>query len=170
MGSKKKGRPGKHRSGFRAFPRSGTNILVVVHPGSACGSADFNYASAAVGEARRAALEKEWRSWKGGIVVLDGILSDELPKYSALNHALEEALLRAKNDDLLSLRLHDGDGEPARELQALLAGLYLPPEATRFIVTGAWLYPPCQGCVGSVYRTLRQMGYRAALSRAVLTD
>jgi hypothetical protein len=84
-------------------------ILVIVHPGSACGSADFNYGSRSAADAERNGLIHEWNNWQGGAIVIDGELSDELPDYPELNAALTGVVDRAKAAGRTSIREYGQD-------------------------------------------------------------
>jgi hypothetical protein len=62
-------------------------LLVIVHPGSACGSADFNlgkFEARAARDTLRGAIE----DWEGGVIVIDGELSDELEHVPSLARAM----------------------------------------------------------------------------------
>jgi hypothetical protein len=78
-------------------------IMVVVHPGSACGSADFNIGFMLAQKYRRALCGRLER-WLGGLVILDGELSDELSSYPALKDALEETFARASAGGRVAIR------------------------------------------------------------------
>ena len=72
---------------------SSNPILVLVHPGSACGSADMNLGKFEA-RAARAELAYELDYWHGTLLVIDGELSDELPWYPQLDRAITECLAR----------------------------------------------------------------------------
>ncbi|PZU15218.1 MAG: hypothetical protein DI591_10845 [Citromicrobium sp.] len=57
-----------------------SNPLLVVHPGSGCGSANHSLSQAHAIETRRA-LENLLAQWHGGVVIVDGSNSDELENY-----------------------------------------------------------------------------------------
>jgi hypothetical protein len=145
-------------------------VLVVVHPGSACGSADFNYGSREIAESCRQRLIEEWDNWAGGAIVLDGALTDELPNYVELSRALQDLLTRAEASNSIALRLEAPDPEQEGILEAALQEIQPSKHLTAFVVTGAWLYPGHLGCVGGVYRALQSKGYRAILSPAALRE
>ena len=94
----------------------------MVHPGSACGSADMNLGGAAA-SAARAALASEIDAWHGEIAVIDGELSDELHRepWTAFGHSVDGALVRAALDGHRSGRTMGDDGSD--EDQAHAAGL-----------------------------------------------
>jgi len=72
-------------------------ILVIVHPGSCCGSADMNLGRYEAG-ALRDYLADTVNAWRGPVLVIDGNLSDELAQtaYESLGRAIKNALRRAK--------------------------------------------------------------------------
>ncbi len=152
-----------------AETQSPVRILVVVHPGSACGSADFNYNSRQTAEACRQRLIWEWRDWCGVVIVIDGALSDELPQYPQFNAALDELLTRARSGGFLAIRAPGDDPDQDRVITPVLRKWKLPKDGARFLVTGAWHYPGSGGCVGSVCNTIRALGYHATISPAALT-
>lgn len=158
------------RKSLKSGSARGLRILVVVHPGSACGSADFNYGSREIAERCRQRLIEEWDNWAGGAIVLDGALTDELPKYMELSRALQALLTRAEASNSVALRLEAPDPEQEGILDAVLQEIQPPKQLTTFVVTGAWLYPGHLGCVGGVYRALQALGYRAILSSSALTE
>lgn len=142
-------------------------VLFVVHPGSACGSADWNLGDEAAAAAR-AALAADLEAWTGGVVVIDGDLSGELlaPPYRRLGRAVEGALARAASAGMPVLRVA-GDAWDAERDQRWAASraarlLRLAPEGPPPEVTGAWLHlGDEEGCVNSVRDALAQAGLAA---------
>lgn len=145
-----------------------SQILVIVHPGSACGSADFNYGNRTTAEIYREALIREWRNWRGGVVVIDSALSDELPGYPHLKAALDNLLVRAAAAGRPAIRTRANDPKQNLAIGTLLRKWKLPKDQAQFLVTGAWHYPDDRGCVGGVCRTIRALDYRAEISPAAL--
>lgn len=138
------------------------DILVVVHPGSACGSADFNIGFLPASKGR-ADLVRELDAWAGPVVVIDGELSDELAGYSALDNALRGALARSKVAGVMSLRLQGDDPEQNDRIREVIEGM-APAQRCEavFHVTGAWYYSDdASGCVGGVVDTIRELGGQA---------
>lgn len=150
-----------------AEPPSGDPILVVVHPGSACGSADFNIGKYDA-QASRDGLVREFENWHGGVIVLCGELDDELPDYPQLNAALSSLLERAKAAGKVSIRVKAHDPAQITVIKRLLK----KPEnqGSKYIVTGAWLYDNEEGCVGSVVQAIRSMGLPVTVSDMAVTD
>lgn len=140
-------------------------ILVVVHPGSACGSADFNLGPGLARKVRDA-LVHELEGWMGGVLVIDGELSDELAENPKLDLALKGALHRAAQSDQVSLRLFGDDPDQVKRITEYVMRMPSPARRnTGFHVTGAWYHSEDGGgCVGSVWQRLRTMGMSAQVS------
>lgn len=76
-----------------------TEILVIVHPGSACGSAEMNLGKDNA-QVQRLDMQQLIEGWEGGVVIIDGTLSDELEDtwnrdWHAFGQVLHETLARA---------------------------------------------------------------------------
>lgn len=133
-------------------------ILVIVHPGSCCGSADENLGRY---EARglREYLTQTVTEWRGPVLVIDGCLSDELkwPSYEPLGRAIKNALRRAKSAQLPSKRewgCDDCGPGSSGAMEALLkAGLVTPDD--HVVLTGAWATRGKEwGCVNGAANVL----------------
>lgn len=148
---------------------AGARILVIVHPGSACGSANDHYGSSSIANAERDGLVSEFNGWQGGVIVIDGELSDELPDYPQLNGALTGVLARAKQHGDVAIRQYGHDPDQIRVIKQILRKLKLPVDQVAFEVTGAWAYSEEEGCVTSVYDAITSLGYRADVSPTALT-
>jgi hypothetical protein len=139
-------------------------ILFVVHPGSACGSADFNLGIQDA-EAARGRLREAVDRWVGGVVVIDGFLSDELrqPRYGALGAAIAGLLDRSFAAGLPAMRTRGCDSESDDQIAATrkaVADLGLDPARHAVEVTGAWHDPSGRsGCVTSVAQELSRLGF-----------
>jgi hypothetical protein len=137
-------------------------IMIVVHPGSCCGSANANLGkSQASGD--RDYLAQDIASWSGGILVVDGEMSDELSYYN-LGPAIDHALVKAQSSHYISGRVfacdETMDDWPAVVL-AEVQRLGLTPQACSFAITGAWYDPSNRsGCVNATYDVLRGAGFR----------
>lgn len=138
------------------------NLLVIVHPGSACGSADFNIGRYDA-QAQRDGLTHSIASWAGNVIVLSGDFDGELrqPRYVALGTAIKGALARAKANKQIAIMKRAPDPEQVEVIAQIMAKLQLPPE-TRIEVTGAWTGHQEEGCVDSVMHALHKMGYAKA--------
>lgn len=149
-------------------------ILVLVHPGSACGSADFNLGKADA-RACRDALAYELASCNAGLIVIDGELSCELSCYPVFQAAIDSALARAKAAGHVADRIMGNDPHQVllpRQLQQIRDLLQHAGGALQehsFTVSGAWYHPEDgSGCVGAVIKKLRQLGCRAEVSEAAV--
>ena len=139
-----------------------SKILVLVHPGSACGSAAFNIGRQAANEARDG-LCHELRTWTGGVIVLDGELSDELPSYPELQSQIDAAVQRATTAGQVSIRRMADDPDQVDEIRRIVNEL--GAHTATYVVTGAWYHSiDGGGCVGSVLDALRDVGASAELS------
>lgn len=145
------------------------HILILVHPGSMYGSARaaLGYSEARAG---REDVLYEVHAHQGGIVVIDGMLSDEIPGKD--NLIITEAIARAAGHGLPALRLWGCDaGEAPFEgwvgigagpltftsQQEAAAAIADQLGAQPILVTGAWAsHEKSEGCVNSVADTLRE--------------
>jgi hypothetical protein len=139
-------------------------ILIVVHPGSACGSADLNLGGE-VAACARTDLAHGIRSWCGPAVIIDGALSEELrqPKYADLARAIDACLDAARADGLPAIRVM-GDAwsrrNQRRAVMDLIRYCHLHPAAHSFCITGCWYDPSgSTGCVNDVRDALAELGY-----------
>ena len=134
--------------------------LVVVHPGSACGSADFNLGEAAA-DAARARLSRAIEEWDGPLAVVDGELSDELLAYTDLDRTIRDALTRAGRRGA-RVKACDAAGETHLAAGRVVDALQLDPARDAMVVTGCWFDPKDGwGCVNEVARGFREMGFEA---------
>lgn len=148
-------------------------LLIVVHPGSACGSADFNLGEAEASSARDT-LADDLDSWTGPVAVIDGDLSSELRRraYRDLGMSLEMLLKRTADGGRRSLRIR-GDAEEAFDqvaaAQAIVADFQLAAGGWQVEVTGAWYEPGhLDGCVNSVVEVLEQVGISCVVRPSAL--
>lgn len=140
------------------------NLLIVVHPGSMCGSADFNFGDKEASLAREAVMV-DLITHVGDVIVLDGNLSDELTHFEDLNFAINYAV-RSANEYGIGKRLRAEDPEHSSICIKYLTQLKYPLNA-KVKVTGAWYYPSeNSGCVFSTYAALVDAGY----ANAVISD
>ncbi|EHP90405.1 hypothetical protein [Methylorubrum extorquens] len=148
-------------------------LLIVVHPGSACGSADFNLgeAEAALG---REALAEDLDAWTGPVAVIDGDLSSELRRrnYRDLGTAVEGMLERAAGAGHRSVRMR-GDAEEefdqAAAAAAIVADMQLAAGGWQVEVTGAWHDPDqLDGCVNSVVEVIERAGVPCVVRASAL--
>lgn len=139
-------------------------ILILVHPGSACGSADFNIGSFNA-QAARSRLVDELDQLSGGLLVVDGDLSDELSSCPQFNEAILGALKNAEEYEELSLRILGQDPDHVAIVGAFVEKLGKCARDIEFTVSGAWYHPEDgEGCVGAVVNELTRLGYKARVS------
>lgn len=144
-----------------------TPLLVIVHPGSACGSANMNLGkSQASGD--RDALANDINQWRGNVIVLDGDYSDELTYYSNLNNAIKSAVSRAE----IGIRIHacdDTSVDWVGDFVKALRRLNLPKD-TPIEITGAWHHPDHEntGCCNATRDAARKLGYQANIRWSAL--
>ena len=141
-------------------------LLVVVHPGSACGSADFNLGAATAAH-RRCALIADLDAWSGPLLVIEG----SLELYTTVAVAIDAALDRARSARLLADRLWGCDDVPPHQDEAARSAARLhrlSPRRWRISVTGAWTDRDGGGCVGDVATTFRSLGFSVEIRPSAL--
>lgn len=124
-------------------------MLVVVHPGSACGSADFNLGMIEGARARER-LARTISSWAGDIIVVDGELSDELNVYAHLGLAIANAETAGK-----VTRVSADAGEPtwADHASSIIKSRL---KDGKVHLTGAWHHGDgSDGCIDHLARILK---------------
>lgn len=152
-------------------------MLVIVHPGSACGSADMN-----IGRYNADYLRAEMTglilSWDGGVVVIDSDLSDELNEtwrrsYRELGEAIEQAVERAQTQGKLALRVVANDFGEYTQMEAIrdiVQTHQWDPAKLNVTLTGAWVHDDGQGCVHSVREVLEELGFSPRIEDAMDMD
>ena len=151
----------------RAAKTPKAKIMVVVHPGSACGSADMTLGFD-VADTARANLIEEISLWRSGVIVIDGVFSDELvrSKYRNLGQAITGALNQAQATGLIAHREKGDDNEPPHVDEAIrkvIRKFRLTPRNADISVTGCWTHPEDEktGCVNGVRDDFRTYGFTA---------
>lgn len=163
-------------------------ILILVHPGSLCGSARSMIGKYEADAARDLILH-EVQTHSGGLIVIDGSLSDELSR--AENDLIDLALMRNEAEGYVAMRLWGCDsGEPpyadwqsfgmARQdavfdsQQDAISTVAHKFAGRNVIVTGAWAsVDGSTGCVCSVVDALHEdpaNGITAAVSSCALME
>lgn len=132
-------------------------LLVVVHPGSLCGSVNMHLGIAA--ESTRHAVTSEICEWAGAVAVIGGDFDDELehPRYASLRAALSRASFKVYGaaTDL-------GLKKAARRILRR----FRIDERCRVTVTGAWHDHDGNGCVTCVAKTMMgRAGGAVAISK-----
>jgi hypothetical protein len=146
------------------------HILVLVHPGSACGSADYNLGKVNAREARENLIQT-LDQWNGALLVIDGELSDELDFYPQFSRSIETALHRAKGLGLIGQRVIGNDPDQVLRITEFVTSMSEQDKAdTAFTVTGAWLHPEDgTGCVGSVHQQLLALGCKSQVDDSAVS-
>jgi hypothetical protein len=155
--------------------RPGSGLLVIVHPGSACGSADFNLQRGPAREAR-ARMVAEIDAWSGDICVIDGLGSEELSerRFSALNFAIRHALRRNREAGFTTGRRWGSDSnmdsDHRHATRRLIRDRKLVPASTEVVLTGAWYDPhDIAGCVNDVRKEFETRGFSARVMGGTMT-
>jgi hypothetical protein len=150
-------------------------VLVVVHPGSACGSADMNL-GVQEGRRRRAILSDDVAAWIGPVIIIDASLSDELGlrAYRRLGLVIEQALGRAQSAGHIAMRINADDAEEHNQVWAaehLCAAGILVPGKHRVEVTGCWHDPAGKsGCVTSVWHVFKAMDFNSMVRSSAIEE
>lgn len=132
-----------------------TPLMILVHPGSLCGSADHNLGIDDAEHLRRQVVE-ELECWEGDLLVLDGELSDELADYPDLDQAITLAISRAP---ALGVRLEADDPEHVAIALAFLQERCVAP-GRAIALTGAWFDPSDRsGCINALLQALEEAGF-----------
>lgn len=143
-------------------------VLILVHPGSACGSADFNLGDT-LARAERSRLVGEMSDWPGGVVVIDGDTSSELDCMPMFSGAIDSLLSRAKKSGRLARRVVGLDPEQDDRVRELISELGEPALKLQFTVSGAWYHSSDgSGCVGGVHAVLSELGCKSRISEFAL--
>ena len=161
---------GSH-AGLTVRPANNYPILVITHPGSACGSADFNLGGdGSLSRSYREGMTEQFNSWQGGVIVLSGEFDDELrrPKYRSFGNAIDALLSRTRAAGNVSIRKLAPDPENAKAITKLLSEP--ANRGSEYICTGAWWYGGDDGCVGATAAAIRAMDSPAAISDTVVTE
>lgn len=140
----------------------GERILVVVHPGSACGSADFNLGTDA--GAAREALAAEIMAWSDDMLVIDGDLSDELEHYAVLAIALDNAGDDKRRRMVRTVACDLHEGWPA--MVGTTVDAEWPNGPHDILITGAWLHGDGGGCVNAVLQAVGH--HKVDVARSVM--
>lgn len=127
------------------------DILVLVHPGSACGSADFNLQLEA--GPYREALAAEIHEWQHDILIVDGQLSDELEHYAVLGLAIQNAVER-DGRRVVRERACDFTADDWPTLVRTRFDAEWPGGPHRVVLTGAWYGDDGHGCINAVAEAL----------------
>ena len=144
-------------------------LLVLVHPGSCCGSANMNLG---LDDARlmRGALSDVLRGWSGDVLVLDSDLSDELGFYPVFNGRIKDAAARAQHAARVAACEDTGEGVVASLKAFMPASQWGDPASVRCVITGAWYHEDDNGgCVNGAVEALSAMGYDCEVCSSAFT-
>jgi hypothetical protein len=134
--------------------------LIVVHPGSVCGSADFNLGGVKAAQAREK-LSNTLFSWKGDVLVIDGELSRELDYYPLPSLAIKNKSDTGKVKRTIACSLND---ENWVEKACGFISKNVTQE-TPVLLTGAWHEQNGEsGCINAIEKILNDMGYKTTIS------
>ena len=147
-------------------------LLVLVHPGSACGSTDFHHGPQ-MGDGLRLMLGECVRLWRGPMLIVDGELSDEIMEHAGLLAAIESGMaqntaLGHKVRRIVACDFtHEGSSTSwTDDVRAALLGF----DVGRVVVTGAWYHPDDDaGCVNAVYDLVTEMGLPADIDDSAIS-
>ena len=143
--------------------KEGKKVLVVVHPGSACGSADFNLGDVA-GSNGRHALCRTMHTWEDRAVVIDGNLSDEIARYPQVDIAIQNLLERAPGSTRVNA--DPSDAEWTRRAREAVSAT----GASKALLTGAWHHlDNDDGCVNHMAKALQSEGIEVEILPCALT-
>lgn len=149
-------------------------LLVLVHPGSACGSADFSLGRY-IADGERDFLAYTLDRWNDGIIVIDGSLSDELSScgYRRLGTAIEDCLKRAGANGFIAHREWGCDDVAPHQsdaARAVISRFSLSPETTRIVATGCWYDDTDEntGCVNDVADVFSSLGFNVAVDDSAI--
>jgi hypothetical protein len=131
-------------AGFQERP----GMMIIVHPGSLCGSYHTSWGFSAM---QLEALLSEIHAWRGQFVVFHGDLSDEVPHYAGVKRAIEHARAAGAKDYTVDSSEQELKAGAKEVFQAFRL------KGTPTFVTGAWS-DEGDGCVTTVAEQLRKLG------------
>jgi len=123
-------------------------LMIIVHPGSLCGSYHTSWDFSAN---QLASLLNEIHAWRGQFAVFHGELSDEIPHYVNVKKTIEHAYASGAKDYNVSNDERDLNAGAKEVFQAFQL------KGTPTFVTGTWADEK-DGCVTTVAKQLRQLG------------
>ncbi len=147
-------------------------LLVLVHPGSACGSANSNIGRGEAENFRRA-MADDLRKHSGHFLVVDGDASSDLPYYGFLNTSISECLTRNGEAGFHAVRVFACDDYTdgwEDIVTGKITNMGLQP-TTPVELTGAWY---CEddsaGCVNAVNNDLTGLGFKCVVLDSAARD
>lgn len=154
-------------------------LLIIVHPGSCCGSVDHNLGKYA-GRAYREGVVNDIEGWNGAILIVDSEASEECENswYGNIGRAMTNAIHRAETQGFPAARVFgDDDLTPnwvGKVTQAVRDMGF--NAADRIVITGAWVgteegFGEDSGCVTAVFNALQQSQYmKVSISDNAIPD
>lgn len=138
-------------------------MLVLVHPGSTLGSADFNIGKN-LAKSYRDMIINDLKKWNDHFVVIDGSLSDELAHFPMYQRALDGALERAKAAGKIAHREWGCDDQgpgASGAMEEVIRKFDMKPDEWKINFTGAWTSRGAgHGCVDGAYDAAQSLGFK----------
>lgn len=126
----------------------GNTGLVIVHPASTCGSADFSLGPDRA-DCDRVRLVATIEGWRGPSVVIDNDLTPELQDYESLDNALRSL------DEPMRVNACATESGWVRKAFTAIESTGL----RRYMVTGAWHHPEDHsGCIDAITSMMEEEG------------
>lgn len=150
-------------------PADGRRILVLVHPGSLVGSANYNVGRDQA-RATRADIARELDAWCGDVLVINGVLCDELASAPLLQQSIQRCLERNVQAGHDCRQVLGEDPDQIERIRQYMVQRGAALQGAQFHLTGAWYGPNQYGCVGSVEAELRAAGHAVEVSDTALVD
>lgn len=144
-------------------------ILVLVHPGSLVGSANYNVGRDQA-RATREDIARELDAWSGDVLVINGALCDELASAPLLQQSIQRCLERNALAGHHCAQVLGEDPDQVERIRQYMVQRGAALLGAQFHLTGAWYGPNQYGCVGSVEAELRAAGHAVEVSDTALVD
>ena len=138
--------------------KDGDEILILVHPGSACGSAGYNIGKRAAENFRDLIID-DLNCASGHVIVLGGVLDNEIAEYDEFHEAITDAVEYAQREGLVGTYIEACDPDQVQIVERLMERLGDLGKQVKFELTGAWVEYTDEGygqCVGSVYDAIKK--------------
>ncbi len=130
------------------------NILLIISPGSACGSTYHKLGYTKSGQAHEK-IAKTIRNWKDDIIIIDCHVSEELSHYPLLELAIQKQQERSEHKEILFDRYECHkvkEGQWVKDIAKHIIGKRIYNQ--NIYVTGAW-HKTEEHAVSSLIETLR---------------
>lgn len=144
-------------------------VLLLVHPGSCCGSASMNLGKLAARDARTG-IVRALDAWVGDVLVMDGELSDELEDYPELNDAIHRLMARAPRAERTFACDNLGEHFTRKLPKIIRRSHWSDVTAHAFTLTGPWFHEDdTAGCVNAARDVFVRMGFDVRVCRSAIT-